>query len=106
MNYLTLEDENLAQSGMKDLPVGASSYSDTKKLKRRYLGYSLDKLAESLNEDFEKWTFVAEANNEAYLAVEVSLNGSLETILNELRAQGIKSEEQVIQQEVFVVSKK
>lgn len=105
VNYLTLENESLAQSGIEDLPVGAASYSDTSKRKRRYLGYSLDKLAESLNEDFEKWTFVAEANNEGYLAVEVSLNGSLETILNELKAQGIKSEERVIQQEVFVVSK-
>ncbi|SNS19262.1 hypothetical protein SAMN06295967_10534 [Belliella buryatensis] len=105
INYLKLEDKSLAQSGIKDIPVGAASYSDTRNRKRRYLGYSLEMLAESLNEDFENWTFVGDAQNEEYLGIEVILNGNLETVLKELKNQGIKSEEKVIQQEVLLISK-
>ncbi len=106
VNYLTVDDYSLAQSGLKDLPTGAASYSDIKKGKKRYLGYSLDKLAEELNEDFEGEIFLAEFSDSVYLGIEVSLKKRSETLLSELERQGIKSERKMIKQEVLFISKK
>lgn len=86
---ISISDESIMKTKLESMDAGMMSYSDIKNGKGRYIGFTLEQLVKSLNENLDNTIFVASTEDQSKrIGIEISDINSLDKNLSDMKGQG------------------
>lgn len=86
---ISISDASIMDAKIESMDAGMVSYSDIKNGKGKYIGFTLDQLAKTLNENLENNIFVAASEDQSKrIGIEISNINSLDKNLSDMKSQG------------------
>ncbi|AFL86001.1 hypothetical protein Belba_3500 [Belliella baltica DSM 15883] len=102
---ISISDESIMKTKIESMDAGVMSYSDIKNGKGKYIGFTLDQLAKTLNENLENNIFVAASEDQSKrIGIEISNINSLDKNLSDMKSQGFAVKTVTQSKEFLVIS--